>query len=116
MMRVTESTMALVCCSGLLAAPASPGESLIATRGGLQGQRIDGADSRVQAVPVLGEADDAPREGLDVDQVDGRDVLAHRRLRRLQHLPRLVLVAWKSWKMVSVVYNKVSMKPSNAPI
>ena len=54
------------------------------------------AGSRVQAVPVLGQADDAPCERLDIDEVDGRYVLPHRRLRRLQHLSRLVLIACKS--------------------
>jgi hypothetical protein len=40
----------------------------------------------VQLLAVLCERDDAPRKRLDVDEVDGADVLAHGRLGRVNHL------------------------------
>lgn len=43
------------------------------------------AEVGVQALAVLCQADHAPRKGLNVDQVDGADVLAHGRLGRLRH-------------------------------
>ena len=50
-------------------------------------------DRRGARVAVFGEGDDALRKGLDVDEVDGADVLPHASLCRLQHRLRRVFVS-----------------------
>eukprot|EP00961_Rhodomonas_salina_P244988 3310670-Rhodomonas_salina.1 len=51
-----------------------------------------GVEVLAELSPVLLEVDDAVGKGLDVDHVDLRHVVAHRRLARLQDLLRQVLV------------------------
>ena len=46
----------------------------------------------VKLVPVLSQADDSPSKGLNVDQVNGADVLTHGGLGSFQNLLGLVLI------------------------